>query len=73
MEHKSKVRIGFSEFSNNLYENTKNKILRELNATEKDWNDPKWQLKNRISSVDEISKYIKLTDEEYDNIKKEIW
>lgn len=70
MEHKSEVRIGFSEFSNNLYENTKNKILKELNATEKDWNDPKWQLKNRISSVDEISKYIKLTDEEYDNIKK---
>ena len=70
MEHKSEVRIGFSEFSNNLYENTKNKILKELNATKKDWNDPKWQLKNRISSVEEISKYIKLTDEEYDNIKK---
>ena len=70
MKHKSEVRLGFSEFSKRLYDNTKNKILKELNATEKDWNDPKWQLKNRISNVDELSKYAELTDEEYDNIKK---
>ncbi len=70
MEHKSKVRTGFSEFSKKLYNNTKNKILKELNATEEDWNNPKWQLKNRICNVDEISKYTDLTDEEYDNIKK---
>ena len=70
MEHKSKIRTGFSEFSKKLYENTKNKILKELDATEDDWNDPKWQMKNRISTVDEISKYVSLTEEEYDNIKK---
>lgn len=70
MKHKSKVRIGFSEFSKKLYDNTKNKILNELNASEKDWNNPKWQLKNRISDVDELSKYTNLTNEEYDNIKK---
>ena len=70
MGHKSKVRVGFSEFSKNIYDNTKNKILKELNADEKDWNDPKWQLKNRISDVDEISKYTNLTNEEYDYIKK---
>lgn len=70
MEHKSKVRTGFSEFSKKLYENTKNKILKELDATEGDWNNPKWQMKNRISTVDEISKYVSLTEEEYDNIKK---
>ena len=69
IEHKSKVRIGFSEFSINLYNNTKNKILKELNASEEDWNNYKWQLKNRISSVDEISNYIDLTREEYENIK----
>ena len=40
-----------------------------MNASEKDWNNPKWQLKNRISDVDEISKYTNLTDEEYENIK----
>ncbi len=70
MKHKSKVRIGFSEFSKKLYENTKNKILEELNASENDWNNPKWQLKNHICDVDEISKYTDFTDEEYDNIKK---
>ena len=69
MKHKSKIRTGFSEFSKKLYANTKNKILNELNASEKDWNNPKWQLKNRINNVDEISKYTDLTDEEYDNIK----
>ena len=69
MKHKSKVRTGFSEFSKKIYANTKNKILNELNASEKDWNNPKWQMKNRISDVDEISKYTDLTDEEYDNIK----
>ena len=70
MAHKSKVRVGFSEFSKNIYDNTKNKILKELNASEKDWNNPQWQLKNRISDVDEISKYTNITDEEYDTIKQ---
>ena len=70
MEHKSKVRTGFDEFSKNIYANTKNKILKELNASEEDWNNPKWQLKNRICNVDEILKYVPLTNEEYDNIKK---
>lgn len=70
MAHKSNVRLGFSEFSKELYNNAKNKILNELNASEKDWNDPLWQLKNRISDVDEMKKYTNLTDEEYENIRK---
>ena len=70
IEHKSRIRIGCSDFSKKLYENTKNKILKELNGSEEDWNNPKWQLKNRISTVEEISKYTCLTKEEYENIKK---
>ena len=69
IKHKSKVRTGFDDFSKRLYNNNKNKILKELNASEEDWNNPKWQLKNRISDVDELSKYTNLTDEEYENIK----
>ena len=69
MRHKSTVRTGFSDFSKRLYSDTKNKILKELNASEDDWNNPKWQLKNRISDVEEIAKYTHLTDEEYRNIK----
>ena len=69
MRQKSKVRTGFSEFSKKLYAATKNKILKQLNASEEDWINPKWQLKNRICDVDKISKYAELTDEEYMNIK----
>ena len=68
-KHKSTVRTGFSDFSKNLYASNKNKILNELNASEEDWNNPKWQLKNRISDVDEILKYVDLTAEEYRDIK----
>ena len=70
MEHKSNVRLGFDDFSKKLYANTKNKILNELNASEEDWNNPKWQLKNRICNIDQLSKYTDFSDEEYENIKK---
>ena len=42
-KHKSKVRLGCSESSKRLYENNKNKILNELNASQEDWENPKWQ------------------------------
>lgn len=34
------------------------------NVTDKEWNDWKWQVENRIESVDELKKYINLTLEE---------
>ena len=33
-------------------------------VTDQQWNDWHWQVKNRIETVDELKKYIKLTDEE---------
>ena len=69
-KHKSKVRLGCSESSKRLYENNKNKILNELNASREDWENPKWQLKNRISDVDEILKYTNLSKKDYDDIRK---
>lgn len=69
-KHKSKVRLGCSESSKRLYENNKNKILNELNASQEDWENPKWQLKNRISDVDEILKYTDLSKKDYDDIRK---
>ena len=69
-KHKSKVRLGCSESSKRLYENNKNKILNELNASREDWENPKWQLKNRISDVDEILKYTDLSKKDYDDIRK---
>lgn len=46
------------------------KILFLLNGTEENWNDYKWQLKNRISNVNLLAKIIKLTDKEIENISK---
>ena len=70
MAHKSEIRTGFSEFSKKIYADNKNKILKELNASEDDWNSPKWQLKNRISDVEELLKYTDFSKEEYETIKE---
>lgn len=70
IKHKSSIRTGFSEYSQGLYENTKSKILDEYQASEDDWINPKWQMKNRICDVDEIAKFSELTAEEYENIEK---
>ena len=38
--------------------------------TEDQWNDWKWQLENRIETVDELKKYIPLTEEEEEGARK---
>lgn len=48
----------------------KDRILSYFNATEDHWKDWKWQLKNRITDVDILSKLIDLDDTEIENIKK---
>ena len=47
----------------------KQKILKILNATEADWQDWHWQVKNRISDVETLSKLIDLTGEEIKEIQ----
>lgn len=39
-------------------------------VTDDQWNDWKWQVKNRIETVDELKKYIPLTEEEEEGVKK---
>ncbi len=48
----------------------KKKILTMLSATEEDWNQWQWQLKNRISDVELLSSIVSLTDQEIEAIKK---
>ena len=43
----------------------KKELLDYFDASEDDWNDYHWQLKNRISSVNTISKFIKLSEAQY--------
>ena len=40
------------------------------NVSEEEWNDWKWQVRNRIESVDELKKYIPLTKEEEDGVAR---
>ena len=39
-------------------------------VTDQQWNDWHWQVKNRIETVDELKKYIKLTAEEEEGDRK---
>lgn len=42
------------------------------NVTDEQWNDWKWQVKNRIETLDELKKYIKLTKEEEEGVAKSL-
>ena len=41
-------------------------------VTDDQWNDWKWQLKNRIETLDQLKKYIKLTPEEEEGVKESL-
>ncbi|MCK9254355.1 MAG: lysine 2,3-aminomutase [Bacteroidales bacterium] len=42
------------------------------NATDEQWQDWKWQVKNRIETLDELKKYMKLTKEEEEGVAKSL-
>ena len=42
------------------------------NVTDAEWNDWKWQVKNRIETLEELKKYIKLTPEEEEGVSKSL-
>lgn len=39
-------------------------------VTDEQWNDWKWQVRNRIETLDELKKYVSLSNEEEEGIKK---
>ncbi|MEA5006011.1 MAG: lysine 2,3-aminomutase [Rikenellaceae bacterium] len=41
-------------------------------VSDEQWNDWKWQVKNRIETLEQLKKYIKLTEEEEEGIKKSL-
>lgn len=41
-------------------------------VTDEQWNDWKWQVKNRIETLDELKKYVKLTPEEEEGVAKSL-
>lgn len=62
----------------NIFVNSNEKIKQSLinkrnlfsNVSTQDWNNWKWQMRNRIETVDDLKKHIKLTQEEAKGIKK---
>lgn len=40
------------------------------NVTDEQWNDWKWQVKNRIETLDELKKYVNLTPEEEEGVRQ---
>jgi len=52
------------------FEDSKKRILQILGGTEEDWKDYKWQLTNRISDVETLSRVINLSDKDKKEISK---
>ncbi|MTI49352.1 MAG: glutamate 2,3-aminomutase [Firmicutes bacterium] len=52
------------------FQKSKENILNILGGTEEDWDDYKWQLKNRIRDVETLSKIINLSDKEKQEVKE---
>lgn len=47
-------------------------IRDKFKVTDAEWNDWKWQVRNRIETLEDLEKYIKLTDSEREGIKKSL-
>ena len=62
---KAEVEFGTSQKSISNAKINKSKILKVLNGTDEDWNNPEWQMKNRNSDLETISKIHKLPEYEY--------
>ena len=54
-----------AEIRDILSQKHKEELLNFFGADEEQWNDWHWQLRNRISSVSLLSKFIKLSDSQY--------
>ena len=62
------IPTGFSQ--KDKYQQRKKKIMELLNASEKDWNDWKWQVRHRFYKVEDLIKVLELSNEEKQQIEK---
>lgn len=51
------------------YQTQKEKLLKYFQASESDWQDHKWQMRNRITDVDTLKNFIPLTEKEIADIR----
>lgn len=67
---KDSIPRGMSTSQEKKTEEKKRKILTVLNSSEEDWKDWRWQIRNRISDVDILSRIITLSDWEIEGIRR---
>ncbi|MBO8128431.1 MAG: glutamate 2,3-aminomutase [Peptococcaceae bacterium] len=68
LEAKEKIPTGFK--CRDEINKVKKRLMGLLKATDADWNDWRWQLRNRIRNVDLLAKIVDLDEERKDAIKK---
>ncbi len=68
LEARDKIPTGFTQ-AEKIAKRKKN-ILDLLGGTERDWEDWKWQIKNRIKDVSVLKKILQLTKQEISEIEK---
>lgn len=52
------------------YNEARSRILNYFNGSDEDWIDWRWQLRRRISTVDQLSQFVDLTDKEKEELYK---
>ena len=57
-----------SQKQKNMAESRRKQLFPEV--TDEQWNDWKWQVKNRIETLEDLKKYVKLTAEEEEGVRK---
>ncbi|MEW6182696.1 MAG: glutamate 2,3-aminomutase [Bacillota bacterium] len=67
LEKKDEIKTGFD--MKRTIEANKNRLLELFNATEDNWNDWRWQLRNRINDVETLAVLLGLSDEHCDQIR----
>ncbi len=66
LQIEGQIETGFRQLDRSL--RNKELILEYFAANEDDWNNWAWQMKNRISDVDILNKFIKFSQEERDDL-----
>ncbi|HBI27645.1 MAG TPA: glutamate 2,3-aminomutase [Peptococcaceae bacterium] len=68
LAEKDQIQTGFDLV--NEYAAARSKILDVLGASDEDWSNWKWQLRNRIDNEEMLSHFVELTDKEREEISE---
>ncbi len=68
LEARDKIPTGYNR--QERIQAQKKHILKILGAREADWSDYRWQLQNAIRDIDILSRIVRLSDQEMDDIQK---